>query len=77
MGAYRMLRDEYPLSDLVYRRFIDSIISFFMIGFVLYILARIYGTVTSESIIKHSYKCKYCRKEIPETVRLDSNNLNE
>jgi hypothetical protein len=55
----------------------DSIVNFFAIGFVLYILARIYGAVTSESIIKHSYKCKYCRKEIPETVCIDSNNLSE
>jgi large-conductance mechanosensitive channel len=76
MGMYRTLHDKHS-SDLVYRRFIDSIISFFMIGFVLYILARIYGAVTSESIIKHSYKCKYCRKEIPETVRLNPNNLSE
>ncbi|KAG8774471.1 hypothetical protein FRC20_002376 [Serendipita sp. 405] len=54
---------------MAYGRFIDSIINFFAIGLVLYILARIYGFVTSDSIIKHSYKCKYCRKEISEKAQ--------
>ncbi|KAG8832749.1 hypothetical protein FRC17_000759 [Serendipita sp. 399] len=51
---------------MAYGRFIDSIINFFAIGFVLYCLARLYGYATSDSIIKNSYKCQYCRKEISE-----------
>jgi hypothetical protein len=76
MGPYRRCAIS-PRSDKFYRRFIDSVISFFTIGLVLYILARIYGAVTKDSIIKNSYKCKYCRKEISETVRLDLNRLVE
>ncbi|PVG01717.1 ion channel [Serendipita vermifera] len=51
---------------MAYGRFLDSIINFFAIGLVLYIIARFYGYVTSDSIIKHSTKCQYCRKEISE-----------
>ncbi|PVF91396.1 hypothetical protein CPB86DRAFT_770726 [Serendipita vermifera] len=49
---------------MAYGRLLDSIINFFAIGLVLYIIVRFYGYVTSDSILKHSTKRQYCRKEI-------------
>ncbi|CAG7853665.1 SubName: Full=Related to large-conductance mechanosensitive channel {ECO:0000313/EMBL:CCA68403.1} [Serendipita indica DSM 11827] len=51
---------------LAYGRFIDAVLNFVAIGFVLYLIARFYGYVSGDSIIKHSTKCNYCRKEISE-----------
>jgi len=53
---------------MAYGRFLDSLINFFAIGLVLYCLARLYAVLTTDSIIKNSYKCQYCRKEISENA---------
>jgi hypothetical protein len=40
-----------------------------MVGVALYGMANLIQTFSSEPIIKHTKKCKYCRKHINEKVR--------
>ncbi|KAF8960467.1 ion channel [Flammula alnicola] len=49
---------------LTYGAFLDQFVNFVGIGVTLYILANVYGYFSHESIIKHTVKCPYCRKEI-------------
>jgi large conductance mechanosensitive channel len=51
-----------------YRAFIYQCVSFLMVGVSLYGLANLFQTISSEPIIKHTKKCKYCRKRINEKV---------
>lgn len=39
-----------------------------MIGLALYALALLYTSFSSDPIIKHTKKCKYCRQRINEKV---------
>ena len=39
-----------------------------MVGVALYGMANLFQTISSEPIIKHTKKCKYCRKNINEKV---------
>ncbi|KAF7365008.1 Ion channel [Mycena venus] len=50
-----------------YESFIDAAPNFF-IGIALFLLAQVYA-VASNDIVKHTVKCDYCRKYIPEKVR--------
>jgi len=50
------------------RSFIDKIIRLLGIALALYVVARIYGWSTHDNIIKHTIRCKYCRKYISEKV---------
>ncbi|KIJ35937.1 hypothetical protein M422DRAFT_179967 [Sphaerobolus stellatus SS14] len=47
-----------------YGAFLDETIAFFGLGLTLYLMANLYGYFSKESIIKHVYKCSYCRKQI-------------
>lgn len=38
-------------------------------GVALYALASLYQWVSSDNIIKHQVKCKYCKKRVSEKVR--------
>lgn len=40
------------------------------IGFALYGIAGLYQWLSHDPIIKHTIKCRYCRKSINEKVRL-------
>ncbi|CAH0048889.1 unnamed protein product [Clonostachys solani] len=51
---------------MAYGLFIYQIVSFFMIGLALYALALLYTSFSSDPIIKHTKKCKYCRQRINE-----------
>lgn len=44
-------------------------ISFLILGIALYGLAHLWQLASSEPIIKHTKKCKYCRQRINEKVR--------
>jgi len=44
--------------------FLNNLFHFFGLGLSLYLLARLYGAVSKDSIIKHTVRCSYCRKEI-------------
>ncbi|KAF5027528.1 hypothetical protein F66182_345 [Fusarium sp. NRRL 66182] len=51
---------------LAYGTFINQMISFIVLGFALYGLAHLWQLASSEPIIKHTKKCKYCRQRINE-----------
>lgn len=53
---------------LSYGAFIDNVASFLALGMFLYFIARVYSLFAKESIIKHTVKCAFCRKYIPEKV---------
>jgi hypothetical protein len=46
-------------------------ISFLVLGLALYGLAHLWQLASSEPIIKHTKKCKYCRQRINEKVRFE------
>ena len=50
--------------------FIDVIINFFGTGIALYAIASVYTWVSNDAIIKHTVKCKFCRKRISEKVQV-------
>ncbi|RMJ19190.1 hypothetical protein BHE90_003274 [Fusarium euwallaceae] len=51
---------------MAYGSFINQVISFAMLGLSLYGLAHLYQLASTEPIIKHTKKCKYCRQRINE-----------
>ncbi|KAF4976335.1 hypothetical protein FZEAL_6979 [Fusarium zealandicum] len=53
---------------MAYGLFIGQIISFIMLGLSLYGLAHLWQLASSEPIIKHTKKCKYCRQRINEKL---------
>lgn len=52
-----------------YSSFLNQLVSFLCIGTSLYGLAHIFQFFSREPIIKHTVKCKYCRKRISDKVR--------
>jgi large conductance mechanosensitive channel len=53
---------------LAYGVFINKLLNFLGVGIALYGLANVYQLVSRDPIIKHTVKCKYCRKSISEKV---------
>lgn len=53
--------------------FLDTVIYFFMIGIALYTIAQVYTWTSNDAIIKHTVKCKFCRKRISEKVAIPKN----
>ncbi|KAK2066833.1 hypothetical protein P8C59_000616 [Phyllachora maydis] len=49
---------------MAYGAFINRMINFFGVGLSLYVLAGLYQLLSRDPIIKHTVKCKYCRKTI-------------
>ncbi|PPR00623.1 hypothetical protein CVT24_005484 [Panaeolus cyanescens] len=54
---------------LSYGAFCYRLVNFVAIGIVLYLIANIYGYLSKDSIIRHTTKCTYCRKEISEKAK--------
>ena len=54
------------------RSFVNNVIQFFVLGLSLYSIALIYTSISHDTIIKHTVKCKYCRKSISEKVSVSS-----
>ena len=50
------------------RTFLNKVFNFIGVGLALYSIASIYSWLSSDAIIKHTVKCKYCRKRISEKV---------
>lgn len=48
--------------------FLNRLLNFMGVGFSLYGLAALYQAVSQDPIIKHTVKCRYCRKRINEKV---------
>ncbi|KAK0701817.1 large-conductance mechanosensitive channel [Lasiosphaeria miniovina] len=51
---------------MAYGYFLNRLVNFVGVGFSLYGLASIYQCFSKDPIIKHTVKCKYCRKRINE-----------
>ncbi|KAF8885169.1 hypothetical protein BD779DRAFT_1442686 [Infundibulicybe gibba] len=49
---------------LAYGAFIDQILNLVGLGVASYLIANLYGYLSHDSIIRHTCKCKYCKKEI-------------
>lgn len=71
MGGYNTVQQAQDDGAVVmaYGAFLDKVIRFFIIGLALYTIAQTYGYVSKDSIIKHTVKCRYCRKRISEKAR--------
>ncbi|KAE9407779.1 gated mechanosensitive channel [Gymnopus androsaceus JB14] len=54
---------------LAYGEFINNVANFLALGMFLYFIARVYALLTKETIIKHTVKCAFCRKYIPEKAK--------
>jgi len=66
-GRSRLLRwESFTLTDHGDRLFINKVLNFLALGWSLYGLAALYQYVSHDPIIKHTVKCKYCRKLISE-----------
>lgn len=48
--------------------FLNRLLNFMGVGFSLYGLAAVYQYFSQDPIIKHTVKCRYCRKRINEKV---------
>lgn len=53
----------HPCSSFIYQ-----VVSFIMVGVALYSLAHLYTLLSTDPIIKHMKKCKYCKQRINEKV---------
>ncbi|KAI0470148.1 large-conductance mechanosensitive channel [Xylaria cf. heliscus] len=49
---------------LAYGGFIRHVVSFLFLGMMLYTLACVYQYFSKDNIIKHTIKCRYCKKRI-------------
>ncbi|KAI0095082.1 ion channel [Irpex rosettiformis] len=54
---------------MAYGIFLDKTLTFLSLGLVLYAIAQIYQLVSKDNIIKHTVRCPYCRKYIPEKAK--------
>jgi len=54
---------------MAYGTFINKLLNFTGVGLALYIVASIYEWASSDSIIKLTVKCKYCRKRISQKAK--------
>ncbi|KAF8157211.1 ion channel [Crassisporium funariophilum] len=54
---------------LTYGAFLDQFTNFVGIGVVLYLIANLYGYFSKDSIIRHTIKCAFCRKEISSKAK--------
>jgi len=54
---------------MAYGTFFNKIVNFFGVGLALYTIANLYNWISHDSIIKHTVKCKYCRKRISEKAK--------
>lgn len=48
--------------------FLNELFNLLGVGLALYAIALLYGWIAKDNIIKHTVKCKYCRKRISEKV---------
>lgn len=53
---------------LAYGVFLNRVVNFLGLGLALYGLASLYQYFSNDSIIKHTIKCRYCKKSISSKV---------
>ncbi|KAF1813238.1 ion channel [Eremomyces bilateralis CBS 781.70] len=49
-----------------YGSFLDKVVRFMVLGLTMYVTALVYGWMSKDNIVRHSVRCKYCRKRISE-----------
>ena len=54
---------------MTYGAFINKFLNFLGVAVSLFVVARIYSSVSHENIVKRQVKCKYCRKYISEKAK--------
>jgi large conductance mechanosensitive channel len=68
LGGYNTLK--LALEDgavvMAYGVFVSKLVNFLGVGLALYGLAGVYQWLSNDPIIKHTTRCKYCRKTISE-----------
>lgn len=71
-GGYNTLKQAQEDGAVVmaYGVFVNRVLNFVGVGLVLYGMAATYQFLSKEPIIKRKVKCRYCRKEISEKVRV-------
>ncbi|KAK4034579.1 large-conductance mechanosensitive channel [Parachaetomium inaequale] len=67
-GGYNTLKQAQEDGAVVmaYGFFLNRLLNFMGVGFSLYGLAAVYQYFSQDPIIKHTVKCRYCRKRINE-----------
>ncbi|KAL2139061.1 hypothetical protein VTI28DRAFT_5846 [Corynascus sepedonium] len=67
-GGYNTLQQAQDDGAVVmaYGFFLNRLLNFMGVGFSLYGLAAVYQYFSHDPIIKHTVKCRYCRKRISE-----------
>lgn len=53
---------------MTFSTFLNNLFNFIGVGLGLYIIASVYTWVSSDAVIKHTVKCKFCKKRISEKV---------
>ncbi|MCJ1226998.1 hypothetical protein MMC12_003653 [Toensbergia leucococca] len=54
---------------MAYGAFLSKVFNFIGIAIALFVIARVYGWASNDSVIKHTVKCKYCKKRISEKAQ--------
>jgi len=54
---------------LAWGTFLNKVLNFIGLGIALYSIASFYEWMSKDSIIKHTVKCRYCRKRISEKAQ--------
>lgn len=69
MDSWNLLSNPPLITLQPYSSFLNSIVSFLCVGISLWGLAHFYQLFSTDPIIKHTKKCKYCKKRVNEMVR--------
>jgi large conductance mechanosensitive channel len=71
LGGYNTLKLAQADGAVVmaYGVFLNQLVKFVGVGFALYGLAGLYQWLSHDPIIRHTVKCKYCRKSISEKAK--------
>ncbi|KAL8924421.1 MAG: hypothetical protein Q9208_004029 [Pyrenodesmia sp. 3 TL-2023] len=67
-GGYNTLKMAMEDGAVVmaYGDFLSKFIRLLVVALALFVIARVYGWVADDNVIKRQVKCKYCRKSISE-----------
>jgi large conductance mechanosensitive channel len=52
-----------------YGSFLDKVVRFLLIALVLFSVAKLYGWVAHDKIVKRQVRCRYCKKYIGESAK--------
>ena len=58
----------FEMANGIVSTFINKLFNFIGVGLALYMIANAYTWLSNDSVIKHTVKCRFCRKRISEKV---------